>query len=135
MTEHVMADDDERNAAGQPGWVRGWYREDDRRHYNAVADRLVYLGTEDGPVVVDRYDDPEQPGEVQRMLTVRPGVTVLAARPWTDRGWAALAWETDPADEPRQRLLEALLEGHLRAWERMGGVGLARHADPTGAYE
>jgi hypothetical protein len=97
------------------------------RRYTEIADRLVHLDSYDAPaLVVDLWEDPEHPRQVQVVVSVRRGVSAATAAPFIPE-WAALARETEPAADPRARLMEALLQGHLRAQERLTGeTGLSR---------
>ena len=102
----------------------GWYDEDYRRKYEAIAAGLVYVSTvEESILVRDVWVDGDRRPSV--VVSVRRGVSWATAEPFLE-GWDALAWECDPEPDPRARLMEALLQGHLRARERMTGeTGLA----------
>jgi hypothetical protein len=67
---------------------------------------------------VDLWEDQEQPRQVQVVVSVKRGISHDTAAPFMPE-WAALAWETEPEADPRARLMEALLQGHLRAQERL----------------
>jgi hypothetical protein len=98
-----------------------WYDADYERRYRQIADRFVYLDSYDtAALVVDLWEDPEHPQQVQVVVSVRHGLNAATATPFIPE-WAALAWETGPAPDPRARLMEALLQGHLRARERLTG--------------
>jgi hypothetical protein len=96
-----------------------WADAEYERRYTEIADRLVHLDSYDASaLVVDLWEDPEHPRQVQVVVSVRRGVSAATAEPFIPE-WAALAWDTEPEPDPRARLLEALLQGHLRAKARL----------------
>lgn len=108
---------DEQRATRPLTWADAAYE----ARYAALADRLTHLDSYDAPaLVVDLWEDPEHPRQVQVVASVRRRVSAATAEPFIPE-WAALAWDVEPEADPRARLMEALLQGHLRAQERLTG--------------
>jgi hypothetical protein len=98
-----------------------WSDRPTQQAYDAIAARLKHLGTaETDTFVTDLWADPDRPDETHAVVSVRRGTTAARVQSLLP-DWTALAWETDPDPDPRSRLREALLQGHLRARERLTG--------------
>lgn len=92
-----------------------WYSDDYRRQYEALAASLTFRRSEmhDG-FLVDLWMGPKG---LVTVVTILPGVTyaqVQGALP----EWSALAY-AEPDPDPQARLMEGLLQGHLRAYDRL----------------
>lgn len=105
---------------------RAWYDERRRRAAEEIADGLVLLATtESAPMVIDVYENPHSEGPAA--LSSASGRDLLqhceTLLPYAGSGPVDLAWEVESpsAMAPRDRVLEAFLQGHLRARERLTG--------------
>lgn len=106
-----------------------WQVEFRPRYLEALAKSRHVGGYDSGLLVVDLWLNPDAEGavpvEALAVVTVRPNVSAAAARPFMP-AWQGLAWETDPAQDPGERFMEAMRQGHLRHRERhTGETGVA----------
>lgn len=128
-----------------------WRGDESRQEYleqsgwadpSASPEPMAYLTTvESDSLVLDLWECTDRAmGAIDRVavvVTMRPGIgprsfDALPFAPWGHAGLVAIAWDADVVTTtPRDRLLEALWQGHLRARERFMDAEFRQVWPPT----
>lgn len=119
-----MSPDRDQQGVSRDAWLTSWV------DLSEAPEPMTFLATTESPdLVVDLWErEQAAPGSRERIAVVvsmRAGVgprsfAALPFAPWGHAGSVAVAWD-GVAATPRERLLEAAWQGHLRALDRLGG--------------